>query len=331
MQYVKSDWFYYKTVYAKLQLIKSFTAILKSSFQNLIANKLNKFALANVSLDLRDKNLTVVKSHIHGTATKIRAKIKNEIKARLFSLMVDGASRNNRSALGVSAQYISNGSLKIRMLGLKELTQSHTGDYLGSVVRECVEQYDCNISQAIGVTTDNARNMCKMVRGFNEENAEEQLDHRLQVSNPCEVLSHNYPTDCNVLPLDIQINELLKSIEEIEAEEINAILNNSIDDEEDDMIVIDPRDIPASALFVNHVNCGAHTLQLVIGDALNDLCHEHKNIIKMCREFAKYIRRPTSITKLKNLGIKWKYPKLDCLTRWGSTLFMVCLIDWSNY
>lgn len=305
-----------------------FTAICKSSFQNIIAGKLKKFALANAPLDLRDKNLTVVKNHIHKTATKIRNKIKIEMKGRLFSLLVDGASKNNRAVLGVSAQYILNGSLKIRMLGLKELSQSHTGDYMGSVVCECVEAYDCNISQAIGVTTDNAANMGKMVRGFNEKNPEEQLDESLQALNTNEELPHDYPVDCNDVPLDIQINELVKSIEEIEAAEINYILNNSSDDEEDDIIEIDPRNIPTSALFVNHVNCGAHTLQLVIGDALKNLSEEHKNIIKMCRAFAKFIRRPTSITKLKNLDIKWKYPKLDCSTRWGSTLYMVNSKNW---
>lgn len=307
-----------------------FTSILKSSFHNIIASKLKKFALANVPLDLRDKNLIVVKNHIHKTTTKICIKIKDQLKGRLFSLLVDGAFKHNRSVLGISVQYILNGSLKIRMLGLKELTQSHTGDYMGSVVRECVEEYDCNISQAIGVTTDNAKNLSKMVRGFNEKIAEERLDERLHALNPNEDLPHNYSLDCNDVPLDIQIDELLKGIQEIEASEINEILNNSSDDEEDDMIEIDPRDIRSSALFVNHVNCGAHTLQLVIGDALKDLSQEHKNIIMMCREFAKFIRRPTSSTKLKNLGIKWKYPKLDCSTRWGSTLHMVNSINTEN-
>lgn len=301
-----------------------FNAILKSSFQNIIANKLKKFALANVSLNLRDKNLTVVKDHLHATAAKIRNKIKNELNGRLFSLMVDGASRNNRSVLGMSAQYIVNGTFKIRMLGLRELTESHTGDYLGAVVRECIENYDCEISQAISITTDNAANMIKMVRDINKKDEEEQLvEEDVAVHPSNEFILDEILDDCYDQPLDIQINDLLKTLEEMEAEEINAILNDSLYDNEDDMIAIDARDISAPALFVNHVNCAAHTIQLVVSDALKDLSQEHKNIIKICREFAKFIRRQTNITKLKNMGIKWKYPKIDCVTRWGSTLIMV--------
>lgn len=144
-----------------------FASILKESFQELISNKLQKLAEAGITLNLRNKNLTVVKDHLHSTANKIRNKIENEMKCRLVSLMVDGASKHNRSVLGISSQYILNGQLKIRMLALKELTESHTGDYLGSVVRNCFEHYNCDISQAIAITTDNAANMVKMTRDLN--------------------------------------------------------------------------------------------------------------------------------------------------------------------
>lgn len=301
-----------------------FSAILKSSFQNIIANKLKKIALANVSLNLRDKNLTVVKDHIHKTATKIRMKIRTELIGRLFSLYVDGASRKNRSVLGIGAQYIINGKLKIRMLGLKELTESHTSGYLGAVVRECIEDYDCENSQMISCTTDNAANVSKMVRDMNKENhdEEEQLDavHPSKELISIENIDENYEQ-----PLDLQITELLETLEGMEAEEINAILTDSSSDDDDDMIEIDPRDISVPATFVNHVNCAAHTIQLVVSDALKELSPEHSNIIKMCREFAKFIRRQANITKLRNMGIKWKYPKIDCVTRWGSTWVMVSL------
>lgn len=132
-----------------------FSNIIHTSFQNINANKLKKFARANISLNLHDKNLTVVKDHLRKAAAKIRNKIKIEMNGRLFSLMVDGASRYNRSVLGISVQYILDGILKIRMLGLKELNESHTGIYLGAVVEECVEKYDSKITQAVSITTDN--------------------------------------------------------------------------------------------------------------------------------------------------------------------------------
>lgn len=94
-------------------------------------------------------------------------------------------------------------------------------------------------------------------------------------------------------------------------------------------IEVEPENIPTSPTFVNHVNCGAHTIQLIVSDALKELRSNHYNVIKLCRQFAKFLRRSTTITKLKNLGIKFKFPKLDCLTRWNSLLILVSILSYS--
>lgn len=298
-----------------------FASILKESFQELTSNKLQKFTDAGITLNLTNKNLTVVKDHIHSTANKIRSKIEDEMKCRLVSLMVDGASKHNRSVLGISAQYILNGQLKIRMLALKELTDSHTGDYLGSVVRNCFEHYNCDISQAIAVTTDNASNMVKMTRDLNVDCEAESTSGVLQ---PFEDVDENIDqSSC-----DDEIGEFLRRLEELELEETNEILNdNSVGDEfeEDNMNLVDPNDIISSAIFVNHVNCAAHTIQLVVLDALKKLSQSDQNVIIICREFAKFVRRSSSIVCVEKLGIKRKLPKLDCPTRWSSTYIMVSI------
>lgn len=207
------------------------------------------------------------------------------------------------------------------MLGLKELTQSHTAAYLGAVVRSCVEEYDCEMGQIISNTTDNAANMIKMTRDMNSEN---NLDENQTNCNdiPCANLDENVdPISC-----DIEIENLLTSLDELEMEELNEILEDCTDDDDDITIEVDPENIPSSPMFVNHVNCGAHTLQLIVSDALKELRSNHYNVIKLAREFAKFLRRPTNIAKLKNLGIKFKFPKLDCLTRWNSLLVLVSIL-----
>lgn len=299
-----------------------FAAILKSSFQEIIANKLKKFREAGIPLNLTDKNLMVVKEHIHKTADKIRKKMEKEMKGKLISLMADGASKHHLTVLGISAQYIHDKKLRIRMLGLKELTDSHTGIYLSSVVRECLREYGCETDQAIAVTTDNGRNMVKMTRDLRVE------DEPVQPSNENHkeiilVDEHEYK-HYDQPSCDTEIERLLKQLDEMEIEEINALLDDASDDDEADFY-INPGDIQTSAMFNNHVNCAAHTIQLVVSDGLKELRKNHNNVIKICRAFAKFLRRPNIIVKLKQMGIKIKLPKLDCPTRWNSTFVMVSL------
>lgn len=308
-----------------------FTAILKCGFQAIIASKLNKFEKAGISLNLTDPNLFVVKNHIARTAQKIREKIKNEMKDRFFSLMADAATKNNRSVLGISAQYIMDGNLKIRSLGVKELTKSHTGRYLSSVVRDCVKFFDCDVYQAISMTTDNASNMKKMIQELNGAVCEsfEENSNIQNHTNDVDSISGEKTTPNDHQTYDFQIEKFLENINELEAAEFNALILNDDEDiglgieyELAQAIVEDFTDPP---IFLNRINCTAHTLQLVVSDALKELKIEHQNVIKLCREFAKFVRRQTSINELKAEAIKIKFPKFDCVTRWSSTYKMVSL------
>lgn len=302
-----------------------FNSLLKPGFQSIIGEKLRKFEQAGILLNL-DSKLSVVKNYIHNTAASIRNKIKNEMKDRFFSIMADGFTKNNRSFLGISAQYVLNGRLIIRSFGLKQLTESHTGEYLSNVIKHCVEEYDCRMNQAIGVTTDNASNMLKMVRELNKQicEAPESIDIET-VSNDETVLDDediqyvSSSEDTN----DAHIEELLQRME---CEEIQALLNDSDDDEEEvqfEMFSNFPQSSSIRPIFLNRVNCGTHTLQLVVKDGLKSLRPEHTNIIKLCRQFVKFVRRQTSINELRQNGIIIKLLRLDCLTRWSSTYVMV--------
>lgn len=308
-----------------------FALLQKKGFSGIIANKLRKFAEAGIPLNLSDPNLTVVKDNIHKAAERIRSKIKNEMKGRFLSLMADGVTKRNRSFLGIGVQYVQNGSLKIRSLGLEKLDEAHTGKYLSDVIKKCVNEFGCDMRQAIGVTTDNASNITKMVRDLSNS-ACEQVG---SVENPVEMNS-NDATDQhleveinigqdNQIVKDAQIDEFLRRLARLECEELDLLLN---DDDEDDDSELDLPELniqlaSSRPIFINQVNCASHTLQLVVKDGLDALPQEHKNVIKLCREFAKFIRRQSSLNKLVKHGIKVKLPRLDCITRWSSTYMMV--------
>lgn len=98
-----------------------FRNILKSSFQKLIENKINELDAAGCALNLKDKNLCIVKNHIIETAIKMRDHISREVKGQMLLIMIDIATRKSRSVLGVSIQYILNGVHVVRTTGLIEL------------------------------------------------------------------------------------------------------------------------------------------------------------------------------------------------------------------
>lgn len=307
-----------------------FALLQKTGFTGVIANKLRKFAEAGIPLNLFDPNLTVVKNYIHKAADSIRTKIKNEMKDRFFSLLADGVTKRNRSFLGIGAQYVVNGNLKIRSLGLMKLDEAHTGKYLSDVIKKCIQEFGCDMHQVIGATTDNASNMSKMVRELNSSACEEVES----VENPIEVNSigatdQHLEVEINIGQdnqniKDAQIDELLQRIAILECEELDLLLNDSDDDESElDLPQLNTQLTSGRTIFVNKVNCASHTLQLVVKDGLDALTQEHRNVIKLCREFAKFIRRQSSLNKLVKHGIKVKLPRLDCITRWSSTYMMV--------
>lgn len=307
-----------------------FALLHKTGFKGIIANKLRKFEEAGIPLNLFDPNLKVVKDYIQKVAESIRNKLKNELSGRFVSLMADGVTKRKRSFLGIGVQYVLNGDLKIRSLGLKKLDEAHTGKYLSDVIKECLQEFGCDVHQAIGVTTDNASNMSKMVRELigtvceNVDSIESLIEMNSNGATDEYLETETYIGQDNQNIRDAQIVDFLRRIATLECEELNLLLDDSDDDESElDLPLLDTQFASNRPIFVNQVNCASHTLQLVVKDGLNAIPQEHKNVIKLCREFAKFIRRQSSLNKLFKYGIKVKLPRLDCITRWSSTYMMV--------
>lgn len=147
---------------------QQFMILSKPGFKKIVSERLKAFEITGTGIDLEDKNLKQVKTHVHETSDKIRIKIKNEVQGKLISISSDVASKNNRSFLGVFIQYFYDGQFKVRCIGMKELKQRHTGKYLSSVIKECMEEYGTKTKQIMSLTTDNAGNMRTLVKNMNE-------------------------------------------------------------------------------------------------------------------------------------------------------------------
>lgn len=81
----------------------------------------------------------------------------------MVSMLIDIASRYNRSMLGVSIAYMYGGEICVRTIGIQSLKVSHTGEHIRDVLREILSKYDIRLAQIVLITSDNGKNMIKAI------------------------------------------------------------------------------------------------------------------------------------------------------------------------
>lgn len=96
------------------------------------------------------------------------------VKGKLLCLKLDCATTNLRSFIGINVQFRCKGRLIVLTLGVVELFQSHTADYIQEIVVNVLKEYDVTLEQVINVTTDNGANIVAAVRKLDELSKESQ-------------------------------------------------------------------------------------------------------------------------------------------------------------
>lgn len=109
-----------------------------------------------------------VKQLLQKTARKIQEKIAKETENRPLSLLVNITTRQRRSICGFSLQYVFNGQLKVRSIGMIELLNKHTGQYIAEVIMKHLNELGISLKQIITITTDKGSNVLKMIRDIND-------------------------------------------------------------------------------------------------------------------------------------------------------------------
>lgn len=309
---------------------RTFSHLQDSGFKSIIQKSLKELDDAKQSLNLSDHNMTVVKDHLSNTAEKLRKYIQNEVKDRPLSLLCDIVTKHNRSILGVSLQYSIDGQLKIRSIGMIELLQSHTGKYLAETIIERLGVFGISLKQILTITTDNGKNVLKMIRDMecclnSEIN---QAKRNLTEAFVASVNDRAHAGDSNDSEIDSAINELL------------AVERDITDDEALDLVFAEAASEchetllgEMSSELVNcganvvwdiiGVNCSAHTLQLGIKDAMTKLDQKHSNVIQLCRQVCKFLRLKSTSIEMETIDISYRLPRLENDTRWGSMYLMV--------
>lgn len=109
-----------------------------------------------------------IKEYIVCVSAQIISQIKDEVKNKMLSVMIDIATKNNK-LIGISIQYILNGAIVVRSIGMIEMKHSHTAEYILKLLKQCLQIYDISTNNVISITSDNASNMISLVNKFNDD------------------------------------------------------------------------------------------------------------------------------------------------------------------
>lgn len=305
---------------------RSFKSLSDSGIKKLIAEKLTELKDAGYGLGLRAPHYSAVRKHISHQAQRIDEEIRKEIKGKFVALMVDTASRNNRTFLGLSLQYVLDGRAVIRCIDMSEMNISHSSINLKNLIMHRLEHYAINIAQVISITTDNASNMIAMLKRFNvlgdEEESDDESDDESDneendggddknengdSSSGDESDNGNFEFDLSDLERQGELDELLD-----DNSEYVALIESCVNE------------LAKQTLIINAIRCAAHTLQLAVGDAVTQ--SHHFSFINQIREMCKFLRKATSVRELKDQKIYISLPRMDCKTRWSSLYRLVCIV-----
>lgn len=154
---------------------RPFRILSDSGFKKLVFEQLQELEQGNCGINLSNENFPEIKTYIVNVSKKIIEQIKVEAKNKMVSLMVDIATKNNKSLIGISLQYIVRGNILVRSIGMIEMKESHTAVYISKLMKECLTLYNISTKQIISITSDNASNMIAMVNHFNAGDLHEGL------------------------------------------------------------------------------------------------------------------------------------------------------------
>lgn len=240
-----------------------------------------------------------IKKNVSLNALSLKEKITTELKGKLLSFKVDGASRLDRSILGINVQFIGNNNcLVLRTLAMRELKERHASSYISKIILAVLKEYQVDLKQVLSITTDNGANMLKAVSLLEEQQRDIISDEEENKEQENEE-QENEEKENEIRENEEQENGSNAFITKLDAS-IGDIATNS-----------------GCSPILRSVRCAAHTLQLAVDDVLKLKGDCIPAIIGRARKVTKRLRTINVLTIIKTM--KLKKPIIDCATRWHST------------
>lgn len=224
-----------------------------------------------------------IKEHISQKAKIIKQLIISETKNKLVAVMVDIATRYNRSVLGINISYMKDDVVCIRTIGMHVLLFSHTAANIRTVITNTLSDFEIHLKQVVAIICDNGKNLTKSV---------DLIDAVYQQTKP-----------------DEESDEYIDS--DVFDDEYYADLLSRVRLMFDENMYTD---------LIHGITCAAHCLHLVVTHALKETSSANDLIVK-CRNLAKKLR--TSSIRPMISTAKRRMPMIDMPTRWNSIYSMV--------
>lgn len=312
---------------------RPFASLNDSGYIKSIEDKLDLLTKAGFGINLCDKKYTLIKKLIAETTNKIIEIIKGETKGQRISLMLDIATKNHTSVLGINIRYIIDDAIVERCIGMLPLAERHTSKNLAIELKKCLEKFEITLKQMKSITTDNASNVVGIVDYLADDmlcTIEEEEEEGKQTEEEDDLLSCAEETEANRTADDCVSEEEIQAMAQhiLDEEALNEYLDDR--DEYDELLKKVIEDLP------HHFNentfsvrCGAHVLNLVVRGALK-MSNIH-GIVTVCRKVAKLLRQEASVRIARKHNLKYKKPKLNVDTRWDSDCIMVIVLCFAYY
>lgn len=238
---------------------------------------------------------------IKAMAQKMKELITVVLRGKSVSLMIDTVSKYNKSFIGISVQFVSEGRVVVYSLGIKRMTSSHSGVYIAELVRNTLSEYGIDVKQVYSLTTDNASNMIK---------ARKILQKMIDDANYINSLENCDDDD-----------------EDLDTQLLDALLTDDLDEFE--VIASTSRQEPVSVKNnfkaalgdeIFEAPCVAHTLQLAVNDAIKNF-EERTNLVATVRSINNKLRTTNFLNMIYERNLL--APIMMTNTRWNSCYLMV--------
>lgn len=181
--------------------------------------------------------------------------IKEEISGKIISLMFDTATKKTLAVLGVNTTFMVNDEVMFRTLGVIQINERHTAVNLADLIHDILRKFDISLDQVFSITTDNARNVTNVSKVLNSV-AESANSESTCAEEPDYCDLHGDENEEIGAENQAELDKIMNQAAFFENLLIGATAN-----------ILTTHDL---IKLINQVNCGTHTFQLSVNDALKE-------------------------------------------------------------
>lgn len=193
-------------------------------------------------------------------AERLQKQIIDETKGRYVFVMIDIASRLNRSILGVNIRYMNTSTrFVMRTIGMKCLRISHNGENIRDMVLEILAKYGITKTMIFSITSDNGLNLIKAIALIDADYQKEKLEEQLlngQLSDD----DSDFDIDCDIFDPTYYGDLLNNARSQFKELHYNDLIHG--------------------------VSCAAHCFHLIVNKSIEE-CVQIDKLIQKGRELSK--------------------------------------------